>query len=270
LPNSNLTFEITESDSLTEAPDGLETLTRLRMKGFGLSIDDFGSAHSRSPHLSWSPVSEIKISREFVSGLDRNPENRARVEACHQLAQRLSIPMVAQGIENEEEWHALSEMGCELAQGYFVAPPMDAEQLLRWADKWQAPGRTCSAPQADASQASAEKSRVAPARPGKVAGTDAFVADADVAAELFNDYRETTLVDLADLDNRIARKDVAGIARSAHRICGASKVVAAHEVVAACDRVERSCIDGQWTAIVAGCEKLKRAANRTLSGRVAR
>jgi len=271
LPNSNLTFEVAESDKLTGMPGSLETLTRLRMKGFGLSIDDFRGGDSAIAHLPVSPFSEIKIERSRVSGIHGDPALQSMMAASIELARQLVVQLVAQGVESEEDWNTLAGMGCDLAQGYFIAPPMDAGQFVHWAAKWQAPRRTMtmdstSGPRREqaAGHPAGENSSTRPVAGSP--GLDAIGSDRDIEREIFADYRETTLVDLADLDRRIAAKDARGIARGAHRICGASKVVAAHEVVAACDRVERACVDGQWPAIVAGYDKLKRAANRAIAG----
>ena len=124
-------FEITES----AAPDlgqQLETLTRLRMKGFGLSIDDYGTGHSSMQRLSQIPFTELKIDQMFVGNISSQPANRAMVESSLHLAAKLGIPAVAEGVENHLDWEVLVALGCPLAQGYHVSRPLSAGEFLNW------------------------------------------------------------------------------------------------------------------------------------------
>jgi EAL domain-containing protein (putative c-di-GMP-specific phosphodiesterase class I) len=103
------------------------------MKGFGLSIDDYGTGYSSMERLARVPFTELKIDRSFVSRALTEPASRAVLESSLEMARKLGIVAVAEGVESESEWNLLKEMGCSLAQGYFVARPMGAAEFLAWA-----------------------------------------------------------------------------------------------------------------------------------------
>jgi EAL domain-containing protein (putative c-di-GMP-specific phosphodiesterase class I)/CheY-like chemotaxis protein len=128
-----VTFEITESAAVSDVGRTLENLSRLRMKGFGLSIDDYGTGYSSMERLARVPFTELKIDRSFVSRALTEPASRAVLESSLEMARKLGIVAVAEGVESESEWNLLKEMGCSLAQGYFVARPMGAAEFLAWA-----------------------------------------------------------------------------------------------------------------------------------------
>jgi len=128
-----VTFEITESVATTDLGRKLENLSRLRMKGFGLSIDDYGTGYSSMQRLSSIPFTELKIDQSFVGNLTTDAASRAMVESSLELAQKLHITATAEGVETQPEWEMLLKMGCALAQGYFIARPMEAAPFLDWA-----------------------------------------------------------------------------------------------------------------------------------------
>jgi EAL domain-containing protein (putative c-di-GMP-specific phosphodiesterase class I) len=127
-------LEVTESSATRDMARKLENLSRLRMHGFGLSIDDFGTGYSSMDRLSQVPFTELKIDQAFVKTASARPSSRAIVEASLQLARRLGIPAVAEGVETHAEWELMLGMGCETAQGYHVARPMAATDFVEWAD----------------------------------------------------------------------------------------------------------------------------------------
>ena len=135
----NLTFEIVETAALTDIGRTLETMNRLRLNGFGLSIDDFGTGYSSFEQLSNIPFTELKIDRAFVDGAARAPRLAAVVRSCIDLAGRLNLNVVAEGVESQDDWEFLASVGADEAQGYFIAPPMPGNRLLSWADRWTAP-----------------------------------------------------------------------------------------------------------------------------------
>lgn len=126
-------FEITESAAARDLGKKLENLSRLRMKGFGLSIDDYGTGYSSLQRLSRVPFTELKIDQSFVKGASAHASGRAMVESSLELAQKLEITAVAEGVENQDDWELLLALGCPLAQGYFIAPPMQAGEFQEWA-----------------------------------------------------------------------------------------------------------------------------------------
>ena len=132
-------LEITESAAMSDLGLGLENLTRLRMKGFGLSIDDYGTGFSSMQQLSRIPFTELKIDRSFVSGADRQEKLRVMIETSLVLAAKLGMKFVAEGVETRVEWDTLKALGCYAAQGYFMARPMDAVAFNTWLKTWIPP-----------------------------------------------------------------------------------------------------------------------------------
>jgi EAL domain-containing protein (putative c-di-GMP-specific phosphodiesterase class I) len=126
-------LEVTESSATRDMARKLENLSRLRMHGFGLSIDDFGTGYSSMDRLVKVPFTELKIDQAFVKTASARPSSRAIVEASLQLARRLGIPAVAEGVETYAEWELMLGMGCEIAQGYHIARPMAAAEFVEWA-----------------------------------------------------------------------------------------------------------------------------------------
>ena len=130
LDPSRVTLEITESAAMTNVAHALENLARLRLRGCGLAIDDFGTGFSSIQQLARVAFTELKIDRSFVARMTDKKEARAIVEASIDMARRLGIRSVAEGIETQAEWNALQEAGCDIAQGFFISRPVDAEQFL--------------------------------------------------------------------------------------------------------------------------------------------
>jgi len=139
VPPQKVVLEVSESripmDDL-RAP--LETLTRLRMKRFRLSIDEFGTGHSSLTQLRGIPFDELKIDQSFVHGAWSNKTVQAKYEASLAIARQLDMEVVAVGVEDENDWDNLRRTGCDLAQGYFIAKPMPAAELPGWIKTWQA------------------------------------------------------------------------------------------------------------------------------------
>jgi len=129
----NITIEITESAVMKELTSSLDVLNRLRMKGFSLSIDDFGTGYSSLTHLYQAPFTELKIDQNFVSHMTSDAEALVIVKICIMLGKMLGMKLVAEGVETQEIWHDLKTLDCDIAQGYFIAKPMPANELLIWA-----------------------------------------------------------------------------------------------------------------------------------------
>ena len=132
-------LEITESSVMTDAARGLGLLARLRLKGFGLSIDDFGTGYSSLAQLSQIPFTELKIDQGFVFGAHAQPRKRAVVEASLDLARKLGLTTVAEGIESIEDWQMLAELGCNIAQGYLIGRPVPGSELQAVVNRWRRP-----------------------------------------------------------------------------------------------------------------------------------
>lgn len=132
LDATQLTLEITESALMGKLVTSLDILTRLRLKGIKLSIDDFGTGYSSLSQLHRIPFSELKIDRSFVCNMSEDDEARAIVKTCIMLGHELNMRVVAEGVESEQQLKLLKQMGCDLAQGYFIAKPMSGSELLLW------------------------------------------------------------------------------------------------------------------------------------------
>ncbi len=132
-------LEITESSVMSDAARGLGLLARLRLKGFGLSIDDFGTGYSSLAQLSQIPFTELKIDRGFVFDAHAQPRKRAVVEASLDLARKLGLTTVAEGVESIEDWQMLAELGCDIAQGYLIGRPVPGSELQAVIGRWRRP-----------------------------------------------------------------------------------------------------------------------------------
>ena len=131
-----LTIEITELMAMTDVPVCLENLARLRMKGFGLSIDDYGTAHSNVQQLLRIPFLDLKIDRSFVAGASQNKQMHIALSSCLELARKLRRNSVAVGVETREDWDLLRDLGCTYAQGFYIARPMERDAVPGWIEEW--------------------------------------------------------------------------------------------------------------------------------------
>lgn len=130
----HIILEITETAAMTEVAPALENLARLRMRGFGLSVDDYGTGFSSLRQLTRVPFTELKIDQAFVTGVASNPSSRTIVESSVGMASRLGIKSVAEGVETQEELALLKMLGCEIAQGYYIARPLDRRAFARFVE----------------------------------------------------------------------------------------------------------------------------------------
>jgi EAL domain-containing protein (putative c-di-GMP-specific phosphodiesterase class I)/CheY-like chemotaxis protein len=138
LSPQDIVLEVTESRVMAMSSAPLETLVRLRMQRFGLAIDDFGTGHSSLAQLRDVPFTELKIDRGFVHGARQNQLIRPMLEGSIGIAQGLGLQTVAEGIETEDDWTLLRELGCDVAQGYFIGRPMPGDRLHVWLADWLA------------------------------------------------------------------------------------------------------------------------------------
>jgi EAL domain-containing protein (putative c-di-GMP-specific phosphodiesterase class I) len=129
---ARIILELTETTAPRQTAELLDILTRVRLKGFQLSIDDFGTGYSSLVQLAQLPFSEIKIDRSFVQGLHSSDEARKIVATTVGLGKQLQLTTVAEGVENEAQAHALADLRCDQAQGYFFARPMDGATAQAW------------------------------------------------------------------------------------------------------------------------------------------
>ena len=137
LQPSLITFEITESRLMEHISVALDILSRLSLKRFNLSIDDFGTGYSSMEQLQRIPFSELKIDRAFVNGANKDTSARAILESSILLANKLGMKVVAEGVENQEDWDLLKSLNADEVQGYFISRPIPFEQFVIWLKKWR-------------------------------------------------------------------------------------------------------------------------------------
>jgi PAS domain S-box-containing protein len=128
----HLILEITESGLMNDARIGLDVLLRLRLKGIGLSIDDFGTGYSTIDQLRRLPFTELKVDQSFVASAAKNPASQIILQSSLEMARRLNLRTVAEGVENEADLHLIREMGCDVVQGFLVAKPMPLREFVEW------------------------------------------------------------------------------------------------------------------------------------------
>lgn len=124
-----LILEITESTIMEDVEFTKRSLEILKEKGIGVAIDDFGTGYSSLAYLKLLPVDALKIDTSFIVDIDRDPSDKAIVNAIIQLAKSLDLRTTAEGIENETHLQILKEMGCDFGQGYYPSRPLEESEL---------------------------------------------------------------------------------------------------------------------------------------------
>jgi diguanylate cyclase (GGDEF)-like protein len=135
---SDLTLELTESSLPASRSRSESVLTGLAGLGVRLAIDDFGTGYSSLSRLKRLPVHEVKVDKSFVMNMVANHDDHAIVRSTIDLAHNLGLTVVAEGVEDEATWHRLNQLGCDTAQGYYVAQPLPAPVLEAWLEERQA------------------------------------------------------------------------------------------------------------------------------------
>jgi diguanylate cyclase (GGDEF)-like protein len=132
LPPYRLQLEVTENIIMADPARVIAVLDRLRGIGVGLSLDDFGTGSSALSYLKRLPIDEVKIDRSFVIGMKHSKADGIIVRSTTELAQRLGLRVVAEGVEDAGTWQTLSAMGCEEAQGFHLQRALPADELTAW------------------------------------------------------------------------------------------------------------------------------------------
>ncbi len=130
-----LEIELTESVLMHQTGPVLDTLNDLKALGVGVSVDDFGTGYSSLSYLKRYPIDKLKIDRSFVMDTPGDADDVAIVTAIIQMGHSLQLKTVAEGVETAAQMALLRQLGCDLAQGYLVSEPMDAQAALRWLQK---------------------------------------------------------------------------------------------------------------------------------------
>ncbi|MFE0453207.1 putative bifunctional diguanylate cyclase/phosphodiesterase [Streptomyces sp. NPDC058914] len=154
VPAGALQLEITEHVLLEDPQRAADTLNGLTGHGVKMSLDDFGTGYSSLVHLRRLPVSELKIDRSFVARLAVDTEDAAIVRCTVDLAHSLGLLVVAEGVEDDETWERLRDLGCDAVQGWLVAAAMPPEETTAWlrargSRGWQRPAAALPAAATD-------------------------------------------------------------------------------------------------------------------------
>lgn len=132
-----LTLELTETAIMSDADRALSTLSRLNSMGIRLSVDDFGTGYSSLAYLKRFPVDEIKIDKSFVMEMLEDVSDEVIVRSTIDLAHNMGMEAVAEGIESQEAWNKLAELGCNIGQGYHMCRPCPSADFVEWVHKSQ-------------------------------------------------------------------------------------------------------------------------------------
>ncbi len=137
-PPERLEVEITERAIVSEAERATRTIAQLRDAGIRIAIDDFGVGYSSYQTLRLLDVDRVKVDRDFVQGVLVRRRDRVIVSSLIRLAHDLRLDVVAEGVESVAIWNELAVLGCDVAQGYGIAPPMLYPDLRTWMSEWEA------------------------------------------------------------------------------------------------------------------------------------
>lgn len=118
---------------------GLATMARLRLKGFGVALEDFGRAHASAERIGRLPLSGVKLAASLVSGAAADDRRAAALEQALEVAHGLGLVVTAAGCDSAQDFELLLQLGCRHAEGAFIAGPMDADELVSWAGSWSPP-----------------------------------------------------------------------------------------------------------------------------------
>ncbi len=143
----SMVLEVTETSVIKDIGKALVILARLRLIGCGLSIDDYGTGYSSVRQLAEIPFTELKMDRCLIDGIAGKPHLQVIFDSTLAMCKKMGLQLVAEGIEQQEDWQYLVEHGCPVAQGFYCARPMTGSDLTRW---WL---NKCHADRLDSNQA---------------------------------------------------------------------------------------------------------------------
>ena len=137
IPISNIVLELTESMLMKKIEKALDTFLRLRLKGVTLSVDDFGTGYSNLALLKKTPFTELKIDRSLVQNSHQDPDGFAILEASIVMGKKLGMHVIVEGIESIDELEMAKQLGADEAQGFYIAKPMSADDIMEWVKNWR-------------------------------------------------------------------------------------------------------------------------------------
>ena len=135
VPTENLVLELTEG-ATQPLVKLMDTLTRFRIKGIGLAIDDFGVGYSTLMQLRQLPFTELKIDRFFINDSTVSNDSALIVKCIIELAHGLGLTVTAEGVETEDQLKLLCDLKCDVAQGYLISQPLEPTALKPWLAEW--------------------------------------------------------------------------------------------------------------------------------------
>lgn len=132
IPPQSIVIEVTENGAATTQTNVIDNLLRLRMRGFKLAIDDFGTGHSTLAQLQRLPFDQIKIDKSFVDGIGYSAEDEAIITSTVDLAKKLRLEIVGEGVETRAQLNFLRDIGCDQVQGYLIGRPEAIDDMPVW------------------------------------------------------------------------------------------------------------------------------------------
>ena len=132
VPPAQITIELTETAAMRDVTQAMDILSRLRIKGFDLSMDDFGTGYSSLVQLQRLPFSELKIDQAFARQCAVSDQSRVIVKTMIDMAHNLGLSVIAEGVEDEATMRLLADLRCDAVQGYLIGRPMAADQVATW------------------------------------------------------------------------------------------------------------------------------------------
>jgi predicted signal transduction protein with EAL and GGDEF domain len=132
LPSDQLVLELTETELMDDPALALQVLGEVNRLGIATAVDDFGTGYSSLTYLKDLPIREIKIDKSFVDGIRRRTDDLTIVRSMIELGHNLGLEVVAEGVEDGLLYEHLAQLGCDLAQGFHVTPPLSAPDLHAW------------------------------------------------------------------------------------------------------------------------------------------
>ena len=132
LKPEELLLEITESAYTKDSDQIVNTVNALRERGFRIEMDDFGTGYSSLNMISSLPLDALKLDMQFVRSAFQDQRDTRMLEVIIDIADHLSVPVIAEGVETEEQLHALRDLGCDIVQGYYFSKPLPPEEFERF------------------------------------------------------------------------------------------------------------------------------------------
>ncbi len=123
---------------MTDPEMALEIVQRIHQMGFQFSIDDYGTGYSSLSYLKQMPLTELKIDRSFVTDIINDESDAVIVNATINLAHNLGLQVTAEGVESPEVMEVLDQYGCDIAQGFLIARPLQVDEFEEWQREYRA------------------------------------------------------------------------------------------------------------------------------------